>query len=204
MITDKPMAVKILHESEPYTIDMNMFSDQLKNDKVVILAAIISNANFFQFASLELRDNKEFVLYLIRNFDSYYRDRYSERLDKMELNKKERALLDLSACKEQGDQFLSIIKFASERLQDDEDIVREAYKYDHDSLRYASDRLRNNKEFILSLGQCLPPRNTLGKTLREDEEFLTYAENLYEENFIASIEKELDEYYEKHSKQGIN
>jgi len=34
--------------------------------------------------------------------------------------------------------------------------------------------------------------------------FINNINDLEEENFIASIEKELDEYYEKHSKEGIN
>jgi len=191
MITDKPMAVKILHESEPFGFDINILSDELKNDKVVMLAAIILNASFFQSASLALRDDKEFVLYLIRNFDSYYRDRFSERLDKMELTKKEKESLKFTACREQDEQFLCIIKFASERLQDDEDIVREAYNYDSSSLRYASDRLRDDKEFLLLLGKGgLPPLQYLGKSIREDEEFINNINDLQDEN--ARLKKKTD------------
>ena len=202
-ITDKLIAIKILQEGDGQGyIDMSRLSDELKNDKHVILSAIILNSYLFQEASDELRDDKEFVLYLITKFDSYFRDRMSEYLDQMELTKKERETLDFKAFREKMDQFLAIIQFTSDRLKDDEDVMREAIAYDSSAFTYASERLKNDKEFILSLKIDFSPFfcEKLSQALQDDAEFMYILQNKKEDDLIASIEKELDEYHEEHSK----
>jgi len=112
-------------------------SEQLKNDRDVVLKAVRASGLALQYASEELRDDEEVVLTAVENEPNALFSA-SERL-------RDDKRIVLEAVRSNG----WALQSASERLRDDEEIVLEAIKTNRDILEnYASERLRNNPEFL--------------------------------------------------------
>lgn len=153
-------------------------SKRLQNDKDVVLEAVkckwIDLYHALLYTSVELRDDKDIALEAVKN-RCYYLEYVSERLkdDKdvvLEAIKKPMLVLDMEREIEKltntleerhslwyafYDKFWfnivfdSALKYASDRLKDDKDIVIEAVKNDWNAIEYASDRLKDDEDVVI-------------------------------------------------------
>ena len=107
--------------------DFPFISDELRNDKDVMLAAVSSDGGLLEFAADELRNDKEVVSAALaapwKPFESPY-------------------------CKND-----SALKYASEQLRSDREFVLPEINSNFYALKYVSDDLRNDKELLLQVAQ---------------------------------------------------
>ena len=111
-------------------------SNQLKNDKEVVLEAVKQDNSVLKYVSERLKNEKEVVLEAVKQ-DGCVLQYLSERLK----NDKE---VVLEAVKQQG----YALKYTSERLKNDKEVVLEAINQNVFALKYASKRLENDKELV--------------------------------------------------------
>ncbi len=145
---------------------LEFVSSRLKNNLEIVRAACEHDPNFIRYAGLEVRDNKEFMLPLVKEFGGNIFKLASARLQ----NDLE---IVCAACKHDPDliqytgleardnkEFMlplvkefggSIFKLASDRLRNDLEIARAACKHDPDLIQYTGLEARDNKEFMLPL-----------------------------------------------------
>ena len=113
-------------------------SDELKNDKDVVLAAVSNDGAVLEYASDELKNDKEVVLAAVSKF-SYALEFASDELK----NDKEVVLVVVS-------KYGHVFKFVSDELKNDKEVVLAAVSNNGDVLKYASDELKNDKEVVLA------------------------------------------------------
>ena len=154
---DKEFVLQIV-EKNSWTI--KHASDRLKNDKDVVLKAIENDAWFLVYARNELRNNREFLLEAINQnsecllfADDGLKKEILANLDKNDSFDEEQ--------KDNADYMLKLIKkdyfnikYASDRLKNDIDFILKAIKSSDEGfkcLAFATDELKANKEFILKI-----------------------------------------------------
>ena len=97
------------------------------------------------------------------------------------------------------------LKYASEELRNDKEVVMVAVKEDRRALKYLSEELRNDKEFILSCSENLDRESDTYLDKESDYEQIEKNSNgdgiLVQDNNDISIEEQLVE--EIKSKQGV-
>lgn len=136
MITDKELLINIFRADKNRILEFA--SDELRDDKEVVLEAVEKDGCSLRLASERLKDDKEFLMSLVKKngFSLYYA---SDRL-------KDDKEVVLEAIKSGFSLY-----YASDRMKDDEEVVIEAVKKDCHSLRYASERLQ--KKFSQKTGK---------------------------------------------------
>ena len=154
---DKEFVLQIV-EKNSWTI--KHASDRLKNDKDVVLKAIENDAWFLVYARNELRNNREFLLEAINQnsecllfADDGLKKEILANLDKNDSFDEEQ--------KDNADYMLKLIKkdyfnikYASDRLKNDSDFILKAINSSDEGfkcLAFATDELKANKEFILKI-----------------------------------------------------
>ena len=154
---DKEFVLQIV-EKNSWTI--KHASDRLKNDKDVVLKAIENDAWFLVYARNGLRNNREFLLEAINQnsecllfADDGLKKEILANLDKNNSFDEEQ--------KDNADYMLKLIKkdyfnikYASDRLKNDSDFILKAIKSSDEGfkcLAFATDELKANKEFILKI-----------------------------------------------------
>lgn len=154
---DKEFVLQIV-EKNSWTI--KHASDRLKNDKDVVLKAIENDAWFLVYARNELRNNREFLLEAINQnsecllfADDGLKKGILANLDKNDSFDEEQ--------KDNADYMLKLIKkdyfnikYASDRLKNDSDFILKAINSSDEGfkcLAFATDELKANKEFILKI-----------------------------------------------------
>ena len=113
-------------------------SEGLKNDKEVVLAAVAQNPFSLQFASLELKNDREVVLTAVAQKGLALGDASIEL-------KNDRELV-LTAVAENG----MSLQFASLELKNDREVVLTAVAQKGTSLQFASLELKNDREVVLT------------------------------------------------------
>jgi CxxC motif-containing protein len=88
-------------------------SDELKNDKEVVLKAVSNTGWALEFASSKLKNDKEVVMAAVSNY-------------------------------------AWALQFASDELINDKEFILTAVSVDDDAFKYTSDELKNDKEVILA------------------------------------------------------
>ena len=113
------------------------FSERIRSDKKLVrkLCAHIDGMQCLQFASSDLRNDKEFMLEVIHT--SHSRKAHYEYHMKNESKGKDKRL-------GRSFEYYYTLRYVSQRLQDDEDIVLAAVAKSGTNLKYASYRLRRN------------------------------------------------------------
>jgi len=140
---------------------LDFASDELRNNKEICLAAIKNNKAAFTFFSNELRDDKEFILECAKH-NGYI-------LEIMDDNYKDDYDIVMAAVKNDG----HTLEFASERLANNKEIVREAIYSDNDSLQFASNELRNDKDIVLAaIKNSSSSLIYASDNLKDDKEFI--------------------------------
>jgi len=116
---------------------LNSLSDDLKNDKDVVLKAVKRCRWDFEYVDDELKNDKSFVMEIVKingNLLEYVSKSLKDDKDVvMEAVKHS----DYALC------------YASERLRDDEDVVRESLKHAQTALLFANRRFRENYDIVM-------------------------------------------------------
>ena len=111
-------------------------SAALKNDKEVVLAAVTQNSKALRFASDELQQNKEIMLAAVKQQSNVLKHNVLT-LDNEFM---------VAAVKQNG----MALEFASAALKNDKKVVLAAVIQNGMALRFASDALQNNEEVVLA------------------------------------------------------
>lgn len=115
-------------------------SKELQSDREVVMAAVMNYDNAFsspfQYASRSLKNDKEFVLAVVKEDPQALQFAFKRLRDDKDVV--------LAAIK----RYDSAIIFASPRLLDDVDVVREAVKQNPKRIMFASKRIRNNPSLL--------------------------------------------------------
>jgi len=132
-------------------LSLQYASKRLQGDPIIVEEAMKENPFAFKFASVKLQGNEEFIKRTIptsHNVSCHYLQFVSKDL----LKKKEFVLSIIT-------RYPFIFQYVSEKLQDDEEVVLEALEWQatreewlenkSSLLEYASDRILNNREFLL-------------------------------------------------------
>jgi hypothetical protein len=139
--------------------------DAVKANREMVLTAVSNDGYALKFASEEMKDDEELVLTALKTFNLSTKFA-SDRLKKdIEFIKKAIDIFpaaigytsqDIRHNKEIAlfvvKRDFTMCKYLPDKMRDDEDIIFEAVKQTSMSIqRYASDRLKNNKDFILKI-----------------------------------------------------
>ncbi|WP_422410391.1 DUF4116 domain-containing protein, partial [Endozoicomonas sp. ALB122] len=134
-------------------------SEKLKNDKVVVMAAVTQNGFSLKYASPKLQDNYEIVMAAVTIHGSYLEFASPRLRDNYEIV--------MVAIKRDGIH----LKYASPRLRDNEEIVRAAVAAYSGPVSYASERIRSDKNIIKKLiAVNIDILRNVRKTLLNDRE----------------------------------
>lgn len=141
---------KILNKRENYIIALNNteWSDEIAElwkeseifdaNDIEMFKIILPKCDFFfEFAGKKLKSDKEFCKFVL-SLDGYLLSHCSTKIK----DDKEFVLLAVRTAKyEVNDYEDSPLRFASKRLKDDIEVVKEAIKHNKNAVRYASERV---------------------------------------------------------------
>ena len=152
-------------------------SQNLRNDKDIVLKAIEKNPDALEFASKELQDNDMVVRRAILNYNTTALQFASDRLKN-----------NFDIVKTAVQMNPEVLKFASKELRNNEDIVKEAVAYDTEYFKFAGDKIKeqfpnvekftekilyDNKEYALNeLQHTMSNFNSVSDRLKNDKEFI--------------------------------
>ncbi|MGZ3732343.1 MAG: DUF4116 domain-containing protein, partial [Parachlamydiaceae bacterium] len=114
-------------------------SEELKNDKEFMLAAVQRYGSALQYASEELKSDKEFMLAVVERNGSAFLQYASEKL------KSDKEFM-LAAVQRYG----SAIEYASEKLKSDKEFMLAAVQRYGSAIEYASEELKSDRDFVLA------------------------------------------------------
>jgi len=154
-----------------YVYILELVSEELKNDKEIILAAVKKHGFALKYASEKLKDDKEVVLAAVNQSSSALIDKDSALEHASERLKDDKEVV-LAAVKKRG----SALKYASERLKDDKEVVLVALKEKGSALEHASEKLKNDKEVVLvALNEKGSALEYASEKLKDDKEVVLVA-----------------------------
>lgn len=167
--------ISYFEEDNFYTKENISTHDRMKDiesnffvDKNLVIELCQQGSDFFKnhwikiidFCSEEIKNDRDTVLAIVKSYG-----------DNLELLKPE--FKDDKEIVSEAVKSSEALKYASDRLKNDEDIVNLSIENSTETIEFASDRFKNNKEFCLSL---LRKRHYLldkvGFDLRNNPEFL--------------------------------
>ena len=120
-------------------------SDELKNDREVVIAAISnSNGQALKYASEQLKNDREVIFTALK----YSSDLLKHASDEI---KNDREII-IAALQKNASEYRSecVLKYVSDDFKNDCEIVKIAIKNSDYALRYASDKLKNDREFVMT------------------------------------------------------
>ena len=125
-------------------------SDKLKNDKEFVLETVQKDGWALEFASDNLKNDKEIVLAAVQQNRGLALEYASNNLK----NDKEIVLAAVNNIEEHNSlEYASALEFASDNLKNDKEIVLTSVQKYGFSLEHASDNLKNDKEIVLTAVQ---------------------------------------------------
>lgn len=123
-------------------------SEELRSDREVAWAAVTAFIDTIQFVSDDLKDDKELVLAALSKPSSWkFLQFVSPRLRN---SKKVVMQVIANTKKAQKEEQHLALKYASARLRNDRDVVLAAMELSPLALQFASKKLRDDKDFVLS------------------------------------------------------
>ena len=169
---DQSFIIEIIGKSGDGFGVLEFVPDQFKNNKDLFRDLIVNkdHGHALYYASDELKDDKEFITDLIDSceYNSFFIENISDRL-------KDDEELMLQAINKDEYSF----KYASTRLRDITDFVRKCVIEEPSNLEYVSDRIKNDKSFILDILKNSKWYNVeyvfkyMSNNLKDDREFVT-------------------------------
>ncbi len=138
LLNDKAFVIKLIHTNPEVFVYLR---EDLKKDKEIVTEAIMTNVRTFEYISKELKEDEKFIMELLSKRPSLI----SELPDKYRNNRE--------LAKELVTSSSYAFKGLSKELQGDKEIVTLAVmkSYGESSLKYASEELKKDKSFIISL-----------------------------------------------------
>lgn len=116
-----------------------------RSDKEIVLPLITLNGYALQYASNELKQNKEIVYAAISNCPESY-----IYADEKFFEDKDFLLLSLKNEDYDEENYEDFLQNLSDNFQDDKDIVMSAVKKCGINIKYASSRLKNDKDIVMA------------------------------------------------------
>jgi hypothetical protein len=134
-------------------LELEFLSPEMKDDKDIVFAAVNVNSYAAWYASPRLWGNKEFVLFVLDNYetDDYNEPSILSMVSKELLNDKD--IIIAAAERSHRTVHGYALNYASESLKDDKDVVLITVKYIGYSLKYASESLRDDKDVVIAAVQ---------------------------------------------------
>jgi hypothetical protein len=131
-------------------LELEFLSDEMKDDKDVVFAAVNVNCYAAVYASPRLWRNKEFVLYVLDRYetDDYEAPCILSMVSKELLNDRDIIIAAAEGLHRNVCEYS--LKYASESLKNNKEVVLIIVDYFGCSLKYASESLRNDKEVVLA------------------------------------------------------
>ena len=123
-----------------YETFMSNLTENARDNKEVMLAAINENGSAFKYGSERMRSDKELLNLALERYSYDFPLEYASPALQ---NDKEIILKAMNKNSEN-------IKFASPEIRNDPEVVMESIKSNGSNFKYASYELKNNKDFILS------------------------------------------------------
>ena len=158
---NRAFAIKILPMGGGLLED---FSERLRADKEVVMAAVGSAWNALGYAAEALRDDRDVVLAAVGH-DGYALQFASDEW------KDDKEIVLTAAETYEGD----VLEYASERLKDDKETVLAAVKRCGDSIGFASERLRHDGDVIRAVLDAHPGQfENLPEDVQEDLDFILF------------------------------
>ena len=133
----------VLHCVKRHGYAIKHASARLRGDKEIILAAASkwNSATVLNLASAELQDDREVVLYCVKNCGDAIEHASARLRGDKEI---------ILAATTEFWHSATVLNLASTELQDDRDVVLHCVKRRGDAVKHASARLRGDKEIILA------------------------------------------------------
>jgi hypothetical protein len=135
---------------------LNFASDRLRNDKNIVLKAVSQDGSSLEYASEELRNDREVVFAAVSNFGNSLRD-------------------------------------ASVSLRNEKDIVLKAVSKNGKTLEYASEELRNDREVVFTAvsnnGYAI---KYVGEKLKKDSEILAIV-NVKKDTYVTNSDESISD-----------
>jgi hypothetical protein len=151
----KKEKIELLEKLSSDGLLLRELSDEQKRDHEIVLTAIKNNPKAMEFASLEILDDKEFILEAIKHgfsFEFVSKDLRNDKEFVLDAIKKGNSL---RLIPEDDQKFPlesmkngNILKYLSEELRNDKDIVLAAVRKNGFSLEFASEELKNSEEIV--------------------------------------------------------
>jgi hypothetical protein len=123
-----------------YETFMSNLTENARDNKEIMLAAIDENGSAFKYGSERMRSDKELLNLALERYSYDFPLEYASESLK---NDKEIILKAINKNSEN-------IAFASLEIRNDPEVVMKAIKSNGSNFKYISDELKNNKDFILS------------------------------------------------------
>ena len=117
-------------------------SKRLRDDKELLLLALRQGMTCISMASDRLKNDEEIAEIVAK--DGYA---FSHMSDNIKSNKK--LILKIIEHEDDGYKVYGLFREVSKKFNDDEEVVLAAYKKSYELLRYASNRLKSDKNFIM-------------------------------------------------------
>ena len=116
-------------------------SERLQDDREIVLQSIKYDGTQLEYASARLQDDEEIVLEAINDEPI--------SLEYASYRHRNNRVIVIKAIKSYSNYEISPLKFVSEKLKDDKEIIMIAITNCGNALRYASERLQDDKEIVL-------------------------------------------------------
>lgn len=157
---DKNMALDVLNIYKKPILKFS--SNNITTDEEIVLKSIELSIDDLAYASIEIKNNKNFIIKITKKYGSVMQYLLELKQDKdvlLESIKKDKDALNYASDKLKNDKevILEAVKinglalyYASTYLKNDEEVVLEAIKNNPLSLYYAADCFKSNKESINS------------------------------------------------------
>lgn len=173
---------------------MKHISDDNSNDKEIMTLAVQGTPELIEYASENLKDDKELVINAINScpIEDCINDGLGIRFISERL-KNDKDII-LSAVKKDGLE----LEYSSPDLKDDKEVVLAAVNECGGSLEYASDRLKDDEEVVLAaLKNTLDDFDLISERLKNDKDFILKAVAI-DEGILEYINPELRSYVQEY------
>jgi predicted DNA-binding ArsR family transcriptional regulator len=151
---------------------LKFFSDEIKDDETVVLAAASKDPGSLEYASSRLKNSRSFIYKLVKENERYSPGplSYASR----ELRGDKKFVLE---CFHSNKDDTFMLHNITDALKDDEDFIKQAIEISGYSLSYASERLQRKKELIFEAIKQTRDLHVVDyrKNLSDDKETVIFA-----------------------------
>lgn len=173
-----------------YSLPYEHVSDALKTDRDFLLEIVSLDAYCLEFFSEELKQDEQIVLAAAKNSGNAALEFGAEKFKKninilTEVVKNSNNALSFLAENEKNDKNLvmtavdnygNALEYASDELRNDKDVVITAVRNNGDALQYASEELQNDKDVAMTALLTSPIAfGYISEMLRSDKEIILHA-----------------------------